>query len=234
MDVGARLFLLGRFELRCGEELIQLSNDDQRLLALLAVHERPVLRGFAAEVLWPHESEPQSEVNLRETLWRLQAVRCELVEGAQKHLRAAPSLWIDVRESLAHVPELPETEHVPELMKLLGWMQPDELLPGWREEWVSVAREKLKQARVEVLERLSRRLTGAGRVDEGVQAGLAAVAADPLRESAQRVVIQAYLSAGDVAQAIHQYKEYRQRLRDELGQDPSPEIEELIPPLRAG
>ena len=57
-----------------------------------------------------------------------------------------------------------------------------------------------------------------------MEAGLAAVADDPYRESAHRVLIEAYLRNGNVAAAVDQLRRLRQTLRSELGVVPSDEL----------
>jgi DNA-binding SARP family transcriptional activator len=104
----------------------------------------------------------------------------------------------------------------------------EDLLPDWYDEWVVVARERFRQLRLHALEALSQRLTAAGRIPQAIEAGLAAVAAEPLRESAHRTVICAHLSEGNPAEAIAQYRKYRRLLRTELGIEPSRRMEELM------
>jgi len=55
-----------------------------------------------------------------------------------------------------------------------------------------------------------------------VEAGLVAVAAEPLRESAHRVLIEAYLAEGNRAQALTQFHSCRSILLRELNIEPSP------------
>jgi DNA-binding SARP family transcriptional activator len=61
-----------------------------------------------------------------------------------------------------------------------------------------------------------------------IEAGLAAVYAAPLRESAHRCLIGVYLAEGNQAEALHEYRAYRDTLHDELGLEPSRRMEELI------
>jgi DNA-binding SARP family transcriptional activator len=61
-----------------------------------------------------------------------------------------------------------------------------------------------------------------------VQVGLAAVAAEPLRESAHRLLIQGHLAEGNLAEAVRQYDFYRTLLSRELGIEPSPTIKRLV------
>ena len=58
--------------------------------------------------------------------------------------------------------------------------------------------------------------------------GLPPVSAEPLRESAQRVLVKAYLAEGNTCDAVRQYGRYRSLLRDELGREPSSRIKGLV------
>jgi DNA-binding SARP family transcriptional activator len=108
-----------------------------------------------------------------------------------------------------------------------------DLLPDWTDDWVMIERERLRQLRLHALETLCDRLAEARRFGESVQAGLAAVRAEPLRESAQRSLIRAYLAEGNQGEAIRQYRAFRQLLLEELGVAPSRELEELVPPAKS-
>jgi DNA-binding SARP family transcriptional activator len=76
---------------------------------------------------------------------------------------------------------------------------------------------------------MARRLTTAGRHGEAVAAGLAAVQAEPLRESTHRVLINAHLAAGNRAKAQHQFDQCRRVLLDELGLEPPDALRDLLP-----
>jgi DNA-binding SARP family transcriptional activator len=82
------------------------------------------------------------------------------------------------------------------------------------------------------LESLCERLVEARRFDPAVQAGLAAVAADPLRESAHRVLIAAYLAEGNPGPALRQFESFRRLLEDEVGLEPSAPMRALALSLR--
>ena len=76
---------------------------------------------------------------------------------------------------------------------------------------------------------MAKRLTAAGRHGEAVAAGLSAVRAEPLRESAHRVLIDAHVAAGNRAAAQHQYEQCRRTLLEELGLQPSDALRDLLP-----
>jgi DNA-binding SARP family transcriptional activator len=80
---------------------------------------------------------------------------------------------------------------------------------------------------------MAKRLTLAGRHGEAVAAGLAAVRAEPLRESAHGALIDAHLAAGNRAAARHQFEQCRRILLDELGLEPSDSLRNALPHSKA-
>ena len=102
-----------------------------------------------------------------------------------------------------------------------------ELLPDWYDDWVMIERERLRQLRLHALEIVCRRLAAMRLFGPAVDAGLAAVLDEPLRESAQRALIEAHLAEGNRSEAIRQYNSYRERLYTELRLEPSPGLRRL-------
>jgi DNA-binding SARP family transcriptional activator len=103
-----------------------------------------------------------------------------------------------------------------------------DLLPDWDEDWILFERERLRQLRIHAMEALTRRFIAARRYAEAVDAGLAAVAADVLRESAHRALIEAYLGEGNIADARRQYEQFRSLLWDSLSLQPSADLARLV------
>ena len=85
------------------------------------------------------------------------------------------------------------------------------VLPGWYDDWVLIERERLRQRVCRALERLSGEMVRQARYAEAVEAALITVLADPLRESAQRVLIEASLAEGNWTEARGRYT-WRPRL----------------------
>ena len=226
-----RLSLLGGFELRCTGQDVAVSRIGQRLLALLALQGRPLERLWVAGTLWLDAPEERAGASLRSALWRLpQPGGTAVVEASATHLRLARDLAVDTRElvALAERLESPDGcgDHRPEPAALAR-----DLLPDWYEDWVVLERERFRQLRLHALEALCARLTEAGRFGAAVQAGLAAVSGEPLRESAHRTLIQAHLAEGNPGEAVRQYHLYRRLLADELALEPSAAIRGLVQPL---
>lgn len=83
------------------------------------------------------------------------------------------------------------------------------------------------------LEALSRRLVRQGRWAEAVEAAMAAVTSEPLRESAQRTLIDAYLAGGNWVEARRAFDAYRALLRRELETEPPADLTVLFSVSRA-
>ena len=103
-----------------------------------------------------------------------------------------------------------------------------DLLPDWYEDWVLIERERYRQLRLRALDALCERLTAADRLSDALDAGLAAVAGEPLRESAHRAVVRVHLAEGNVGEAIRQFRLCRRLLREQLGIEPSERMQALV------
>jgi DNA-binding SARP family transcriptional activator len=229
----SHLSLLPSFELRCAGEPVELPLSAQRVLAFLALQERPVLRVHVAGTLWPDSPEERAHANLRSAVWRLRRPGLPVLEASATHLGLARSLTVDVagtraraRRLLGSADGIEDEFHESDLRC--------DLLSDWYEDWVLLERERFRQLRLHALELLCERLAATGRFHAAVEAGLVAVAGEPLRESAQRALIRAHLAEGNVGEAIRQYRSYRTLLADELGLRPSPALEQLVAGLPVG
>jgi DNA-binding SARP family transcriptional activator len=227
-----RLCLLVGFQLSCSGQPVIVPPNGQRLLALLALSERAVSRVYVAGTLWPDVPDDRSGANLRSTLWRLPRPRTPLVEASVQVLRLGSGVAVDVREAADAARQALDGQTSPKVERSLELWRFGDLLLDWYEDWVVVERERFRQLRLHALEVICERLTGAGKFGRAVEAGLAAVASEPLRESAQRVLIRVHLAEGNHVQALRQYQSYRRQLHDELGLEPSPQMEQLIRHLR--
>jgi DNA-binding SARP family transcriptional activator len=203
--------LLNGFELKQGDMSVLVPIPGQRLLALLALRHRGVARRSIAAILWPDHDEAQASARLRSALWRLPMSRDELVIAEGGHLRLAPTVDVDIR-----LAEDDRQSDVGGLMRLHG-----DVLVDWDEEWVVAERERFRQLRLHRLEQLSEQAQDEGRFGFALQAALAAVAVDPLRESAHRQVMLIHLAEQNPSEAIRQYTVVHRLLRDALGLLPS-------------
>ncbi|MET1133292.1 MAG: BTAD domain-containing putative transcriptional regulator [Aeromicrobium sp.] len=230
--------LLSGFQLVIDGEGVHVPTSSQRVLAFLGLHTRSQPRAQVARSLWHELPDQRAVANLRAALWKLHAVRGRVVAARSDQLSLCGDVRVDVADVLQAARELldagPE-DRGPAPEELLEMFSRD-LLPGWEDDWIVFERERVRQFRLHAMEALSVRLRAQGRYAEAVEAGLSAVAAEPLRESAQRVLIEAYLAEGNVVDARRQYAGFRQLLWRDLGVHPSAALDVLMaggqPPMR--
>jgi DNA-binding SARP family transcriptional activator len=226
------LRLLGDFELTATSHPATVGWSGRRILAFLALRRGSVGREFLARALWPDLPEQRLHAYLRSALWRLRKSCPGVVEASANEVRLGGHVAVDVWHSLDISRQLIDrsTHMQPEqLGQALQVNLHDDLLPGWlEEEWIRIERERFRQLRLHSLEMLCERLTSAGWHGAAVDAGIAAVAADPLRESARRVLIGAFLAEGNVHLAIAEFDAYRRLLQGEFRCEPSPELRQLV------
>jgi DNA-binding SARP family transcriptional activator len=231
-----RLSLLSSFELTSAGDPVSLPMPAQRVLAFIALRERPVLRTHVAETLWLDSTETRACGSLRSALWRLRRPGFELVDVTSGQLQLEPQVAVDVRvlagwaHSMLDAPDGAGGELIG--MGGVGDRFFGDLLPDWYDDWLVVERERLRELRVRALECVCERLTALGKFGSAVEAGLAAVDAEPLRESARRCLIGVYLAEGNQAEAVRGYRAYRDLLHNRLALEPSARMEELIGGLR--
>ena len=233
-----RLTLLGSFELTCGATRLAVSVPGQRVLALLALHARPVRRSSVCAALWPESDSEKSGQNLRSVLHRLSPEVELLVGSTRDTLTLAPEVEVDLRScttkilALCEKPGLGAEAPVPDGGDLLPLLTAD-LLPDWYDEWLLVEQERYRQLRMHALEALAGRHSRAGNHAAALDAALSAVAVEPLRESAHRVVVQVHLAEGNVGEALRQYEICRRLLDEGLGIRPSAALSAMVfPPSR--
>jgi DNA-binding SARP family transcriptional activator len=217
--------LLNAFSLHCGGERVRLPVAVQRLVAFLALNPRPVPRAHVAAVLWPDATTDRAAGSLRSLLWRISHIHRRALVLAADDLRLADDVGVDVHRTRADAARLLDGEPVDGL-DVDAFAH--DILPDWDEEWIRPERDRFHQLRLHALEMLSDRLVYERRYGEAVGAAMVAVAADPLRETAHRALIGAYLAEGNRGEALHQYRACHRLFLDGLGMPPSPALEELV------
>jgi DNA-binding SARP family transcriptional activator len=229
-DRRPKLSLIRGFRLRDGERTIDLARNAQRVLAYLALREVPVNRDHLAQSLWMDTSEERAAANLRTALWRINRLGLALIESRQGDIELGAGVDVDVRRVRRAAAALLDWLMDPNAPALSISDLDADLLPGWYEDWVLAEQERFRQLRLHALEGLCLRLTSEHRFAQAVQAGIAAVACEPLRETAQTALMSAYLAEGNTIDAIRQYRSYRAVLGEYLGIEPGPAVTSLLPP----
>jgi DNA-binding SARP family transcriptional activator len=232
---GSRIVLVGGFQLVRGDAQVALAEGSQRLLALLALRGRPVKRILVAGTLWPDVTESRAYASLRSALSRLHGVVRDAVEANPSDLRLAPKIMVDLRESQALAHRLLDAVDQPleaDISRTAIATLSGELLPDWYDDWVLLEAEDWRQLRLHALEVLAGVLTAADRYGDATAAALAAVRADPLRESAHAALIRVHLAEHNQSEALREFKRYQELLRAELGIEPTAQLRELLQEVR--
>lgn len=201
----------------------------KRLLAFVALRRGRVERRFVAGTLWPAGSDDRAAGNLRSSLWRLRSVGVEVLDCDKWSLSLLDGVRVDVHDlrdwadrMIGGTPRLDDLLRGPPEADAL------DLLPGWCDDWMILERERLRQRLLHALEAQSRELSRRAYHADAVEIAIAAVNAEPLRESAQRALIAAYLDEGNWNEACRVLRAYEQLLVRELGVSPSRELLDLV------
>jgi len=223
---GLELRLLGGFELRDRNRPVDLPHGAQRLLAFLALHERPLSRAFVAGTIWMDASSEHASANLRTALWRVRRPERPLVETTQSQIRLVSEVDVDVRVVTSSARRALERHATPGDIERL--CASGDLLPDCYDDWLLIERERFRQLRLHALEVLCDALTAAGEFGAAADAAYAAIACEPLRESAHRALIRTHIAEGNPGEALRQYEVFRQLIASGLQLVPSEAMERLV------
>lgn len=220
-DAPTHLFMLGRFAVQQHGRDLDMAPACQRLVALLGIRGMSISRERAAGILWPDASREHSASNLRTCLYRLGAAADVLIARTEQTLCIAPAVDVDFRRAVDLGRRLCDRQSTPTESDLDTRPFEFELLPGWDELWVLVEQEAFRQLRFGALESIARHYIASGRTEQAIQACLLVTRAEPLRESAHRLLARAHAADGNPAQALRQLNSYAELLDKEMGTGPS-------------
>jgi DNA-binding SARP family transcriptional activator len=237
---GWQLQLLGTFSVCQYDREIRLGIREQRTVALVAL-QGARSRSYIAGTLWPEVTETRAFGSLRAAIWNIRHAAHGLLSYDRQKVALGPHVQADVDDLIrcaARAMQSTDGESAPFAIgeeaqhgPVLSVLTRGDLLPEWQDDWVSFERTRLQLLRLRGLEALSAKLLDHGQTASAMSAALAATSIEPLRESAQRAVIRAYIAEGNHHAALRDYQQFRGRLFWELGVLPSDQLNELIRPL---
>jgi DNA-binding SARP family transcriptional activator len=217
------LHLLGPFRARRGEHPASLPRSAARVLAYLAIHSA-ASRQQVSGALWPDVPQARASSDLRTALWRLQRVADEFLLVGGETLAISEQVAVDVQQvtdwatrTVAGTGELPPPRGSGRALR-----------PGWDEEWLEDARERIRLLTVQAFESVAERLLTAGRPAEALPYLLQVTEIDPLRESAQQLMVELHLRQRNVHEALRQYRRYERLVRRDLGIEPGVGLRSLL------
>jgi DNA-binding SARP family transcriptional activator len=218
----AVLHLFGGPFVTFGCRRVEVPEGSKRLLVFVALHCGRVERRYAAGTL-------------RSALWRLNGAGIPLLEADKHGLAMRGDVAIDLHAVNAWAARLIAGSPTGVDLRVMPWgVDALDLLSGWYDDWALIERERVRQRLLHALEALSRQLIGARRCAEAVEVAMMAVGAEPLRESAQRILIEAHLAEGNRVEARRSFDTYRDLLDRELGAEPDLDLTDLIRGLSRG
>jgi DNA-binding SARP family transcriptional activator len=214
-----------------GGRQVALPEGSKRLVAYVALRGRRCERQRAARALWPTVAPHRAAGNLRSAMWRLQGCRARVLVADAHDVWLSPDLRVDVEEVRSWARrvgsgtvERTDLDVHPQAVRAL------DLLPGWYDDWVATERDQLRADLLNAMDALAGLLVREDRCADAVETALSAVSVEPLRESAQRVLIEAHLAEGNRCEAWRSFASYRELLVRELGVRPSLELRRLVAP----
>lgn len=232
--ISPALTLLGGFLLQVGDEVVEMPAGAQRLVAVLALRGR-LSRSRLAGMLWPETTEHRALASLRTGIWRVNQSVDRLVNTTGATVDLASDVDVDVRRLIqAARSSLREDDGSEMAAAFAVFDDGGDLLPDWDDEWLLADRERLRQVRLHVLEDMAAHLAATGRYGLALEAALAALRADMLRESAHRTVIGVHLAEGNVAEARRAFNLCRQVLVNDVGVEPSATTVAMLPAMARG
>lgn len=236
-----RIQLCGRLavELEGRELTASLPGGQARLLfTYLAVNRaRPARRDELIEALWPWRVPPGADASLSALLSRLRTVLAgsALTGGSEIRLALPADAWIDIEaaQEAIHRAESAVAQGEwargwgPSLVALFTARRG--FLPGEDVPWADEHRRRLEEIRCSALECYAAVALGVGGTElaPGERVARELVAAEPFRERAHALLMEILVARGNAAEALRVYDALRERLRDELGAAPAPELRAL-------
>lgn len=248
-DPPLRVYLAGGIALRgangvtVGERAFAGRQARLLFVRLAAIHEAAPHVELADD-LWGPDWPPAWDValralasKLRSMLARVGAAALTSTNGAYAlHLPAGAWLDLDAATEAIHRSETALSDR--DLSDACGWalaaraIASRALLPGEEAEWLERLRRHMADVRLRSLECLAEVWIAQGDAALAARDATEAIEIDPYRESAHRLLIRAYVAAGDRGAAARALEACRRVLEEELGVTPSQATLDLVGPVR--
>ncbi len=210
------------------------------LIKLLALApQRRLHRDQLTEALWP-DSAPAAN-SLHQVLYTARRALSGDGDAAEPLVLRddvvtldADGLWIDLEafeQAAADAHRAPTVDAYREALALHG----GELLPEDRyEEWTVARRQSVRETHLGLLVALGELQAAQADTTAAIVTLQQAVVEDPLHEAAHRTLIRVFAADGRRQQALAQYQQLRQSLRQHLAAEPDPETSRLYRKILAG
>lgn len=195
------------------------------LLAYLVLESGPHPREKLAALLWGDSPDPAARASLRQALKRLRALVGDALRIDRHSVELTGDLECDVRTFLCAAEFEPA--------RATGFAV-EQFFSGFSfrrapafEEWLSRTRQALLQRRRDALRRLACEAMTRSHWQEAAGWADRWLEGDPLSDEAAHIAIEGRFLAGDRSAALTLFRDYRARLRREVGAEPGAELTAL-------
>ena len=231
--------MLGEFSLAGpqGQTVSINGKKNRALLAILSLSpSQTMTRERLAGLLWGDRGEEQARNSLRQSL---AVLRKELGPDGNDLIRSLDeALTLQTEAIMVDALQVVEGSASNDLatLRAAATLYRGDLLVDHAlreasfEDWLDNERSHLRSATLLLFDRLAKQETGQARI----AAAQSLVALDPLRETSQRTLMQAYAEAGENGLALKQYETCRELLKHELGIEPAKETQDLKERIAGG
>jgi pimeloyl-ACP methyl ester carboxylesterase/DNA-binding SARP family transcriptional activator len=239
-----RIRLTDRLAVENGDTLLDAAAFPARqgrlAFAYLAANRRSIPRNELAEQLWRDTLPKSWERDLSAVVSKLRATLAPLegtVEIASAfgcyELRVLAGTEVDIDEALAAAHEAEAALADGDAGRAWGaanvavTIARRPFLPGEDSPWLDAVRERLVLTLVRAINVLADVDASRGDLDGALRYAREAAALEPFRERSCIRLMRLHLAAGDRAEAVRDYSRCRMLLAEELGVEPSPEMESV-------
>lgn len=235
-----RVQLCGHVAIEVGGKRLEnrLPGRQGRLLFVyMAAHRMaPLPRDELKEAVWPDEPPPAADVALRALLSKLRRVLGEsALQGSDPVRMVLTDVWIDLEaardaihraESAAVLQEWTRAWSASQIALFTARRR---FLAGEDSGWIDDIRRELNDLHVRALECYVEASLGIGgtEIPTARRAARELVSLTPFRESAYRLLMEAFVAEKNPAEALRVYERLRKLLDEELGTYPSAETQSL-------
>lgn len=207
------------------------------LFVYIAAHRnKPLTREELTQAIWPDDPPPAAHVALRALLSKLRRVIGDsALEGPDPVRMLLPEAWIDLEAARDAIHRAESAIALHEWAR--AWASSQTalftarrgFLPGEDSAWIDDIRRELDDLHVRALECYVEASLGVGgaEIPTARRAARELVSLAPFRESAHRLLMQAFVAEENPAEALRVYERLRRLLGEELGTYPSAETRSL-------
>ena len=247
-----KVFLFGRFRLQCGQRWLtglEACKAQELFFYLLLYRQRAHPRETLSDLLWRGHTAPESKRYLRKAVWQIQATLEEQAGSLGCRVLQSESDWIQINPDLNLWLDVAVFEQAFELVRGRRGREIDDrcaqtlkdaidlyrgdLLEGCYQDWCIYERERFQHMYLAMLDKLMDHCEACREYEEGLGYGCAILRCDRARERTHRRLMRLHYLARNRTEALRQYAQCVNALREELGVGPSRRTTALYEQIQA-